>query len=160
MATNHVTIAWDSCHHFVSLSLSLSVSLSLFPPLLLVSSFLFSFSLPPPMESESAVLEDYESVLEELTFNSKPIINMLTMKADKYRVYAPAIVELVKTRFFKVVVAQPPPQRTPLLPNHSPFYIPSRGSPRCILVCPYIFLKVSIVLFVISCHEIVNSDND
>ncbi|XP_019854910.1 PREDICTED: pre-mRNA cleavage complex 2 protein Pcf11-like [Amphimedon queenslandica] len=54
------------------------------------------------LESQSTVLEDYESVLEELTFNSKPIINMLTMKADKYRIYAPAIVELVKTRFFKV----------------------------------------------------------
>ena len=48
------------------------------------------------------ILKDYESSLEDLTFNSKPIINMLTMLANKHRALASEIVDLVETRFFKV----------------------------------------------------------
>ena len=48
------------------------------------------------------VLKSYESSLEDLTFNSKPIINMLTMTADKYKEQAPEIVELIESRVLKV----------------------------------------------------------
>ncbi len=55
------------------------------------------------MDSKSAgILKDYELSLEDLTFNSKPIINMLTMLAGKHKSLAPQIVELIETRFFKV----------------------------------------------------------
>lgn len=48
------------------------------------------------------VLKDYEASLEDLTFNSKPIINMLTMEADKHATCADDIVQLIEARFFKV----------------------------------------------------------
>lgn len=51
---------------------------------------------------DKEILKDYETSLEDLTFNSKPIINMLTMMAEKHRRLAPQIVELVQSRFFKV----------------------------------------------------------
>ena len=51
---------------------------------------------------DKEILKDYETSLEDLTFNSKPIINMLTMLAEKHRRLAPQIVELVQSRFFKV----------------------------------------------------------
>lgn len=49
-----------------------------------------------------AALLDYESSLEDLTFNSKPIINMLTMMAGKNRDIADKLVELVEERVSKV----------------------------------------------------------
>lgn len=55
------------------------------------------------MADSQAILKDYESALEDLTFNSKPIINMLTMEADKHSQLAPDLVQVVKARFFKVV---------------------------------------------------------
>ena len=45
---------------------------------------------------------DYESSLEDLTFNSKPIINMLTMMAGRNRDIADRLVELIETRISKV----------------------------------------------------------
>ena len=55
------------------------------------------------MEKEpNDVLNSYESSLEDLTFNSKPIINMLTMTADKYKAQAPEIAELIESRVLKV----------------------------------------------------------
>ena len=55
------------------------------------------------MEREAKdVLKSYESSLEDLTFNSKPIINMLTMTADKYKAQAPEIAELIESRVLKV----------------------------------------------------------
>lgn len=54
------------------------------------------------------VLQEYESSLEDLSFNSKPIINMLTMEADKHTESAAQIVDLIETRFFKVAASQPP----------------------------------------------------
>lgn len=51
------------------------------------------------------MLKDYELDLEDLTFNSKPIINTLTMKAEKHRDLAPELIDLIQTRFFKVATA-------------------------------------------------------
>lgn len=102
------------------------------------------------LESQSIVLEDYESVLEELTFNSKPIINMLTMKADKYRIYAPAIVELVKTRFFKVV-----PHRTPW-----PSFLSSLLNSSLNVVCIYLFVLIVNVCNTSVSHNIVNNNDN
>lgn len=53
-------------------------------------------------EKSVEILRDYELSLEDLTFNSKPIINMLTMLADKHKGLAPQIVELIDNHFFKV----------------------------------------------------------
>ncbi len=53
-------------------------------------------------EKSVKLLKDYELSLEDLTFNSKPIINMLTMLADKHRPLAGQIVDLIESRFFKV----------------------------------------------------------
>ena len=58
------------------------------------------------MEAED-ILKDYELDLEDLTFNSKPIINTLTMKAEKHKELAPRLVELIQTRFFKVATRTP-----------------------------------------------------
>ena len=53
-------------------------------------------------KKSTETLTDYEQSLEDLTFNSKPIINMLTMLAEKHKSLAPQIVDLIETRFFKV----------------------------------------------------------
>ena len=51
---------------------------------------------------EAAVIEDYESSLEDLTFNSKPLINVLTMLAEENREHAVVIVKLIQQRINKV----------------------------------------------------------
>ena len=51
---------------------------------------------------EAAVIEDYESSLEDLTFNSKPLINVLTMLAEENSQHANVIVKLVERRISKV----------------------------------------------------------
>ncbi len=56
-------------------------------------------------EKSDAVLRDYELALEDLTFNSKPIINDLTMAADKYKPIAPKIVEKIEARIFEVAAS-------------------------------------------------------
>ena len=48
------------------------------------------------------VMEDYQSSLEDLTFNSKPHINMLTMLAEEYKNHAESIVRLIEARIAKV----------------------------------------------------------
>lgn len=50
----------------------------------------------------AAILKDYEEALETLTFNSKPLINDLTMAADRYTPLAPKIVEKIESRVFEV----------------------------------------------------------
>lgn len=54
-------------------------------------------------EKADAILRDYELALEDLTFNSKPLINDLTMAADKYKPIAPKIVEKIEARLLEVV---------------------------------------------------------
>ena len=50
----------------------------------------------------TAILRDYELALEDLTFNSKPLINNLTMAADKYKPIASKIIEKIEKRLFQV----------------------------------------------------------
>lgn len=50
----------------------------------------------------TAILKDYEEALETLTFNSKPLINDLTMAADRYTPLAPQIVGKIESRLFEV----------------------------------------------------------
>ena len=48
------------------------------------------------------VMEEYQSSLEDLTFNSKPHINMLTILADENKSHAESIVHLVEAQIAKV----------------------------------------------------------
>ncbi len=48
------------------------------------------------------VADDYRSSLGDLTFNSKPIINMLTMIAEENKEHAPAVVQVIEEHIKKV----------------------------------------------------------
>ena len=52
---------------------------------------------------EDAVRE-YQSSLKDLTFNSKPLINMLTMLAEESIAHAPEIVKLIEAKLLKVII--------------------------------------------------------
>ena len=49
-----------------------------------------------------SVLKDYKSSLSDLTFNSKPMINVLTMLAEENEVHADGIVRVIRNRIKKV----------------------------------------------------------
>ncbi len=49
-------------------------------------------------------IDEYKSSLDDLTFNSKPHINMLTMLADDYREHASEIVEVIEQHLEKVYI--------------------------------------------------------
>lgn len=49
-----------------------------------------------------SVLEEYRSSLEELTFNSKPLINMLTVLAEENYSYASDLVRLIESQVYQV----------------------------------------------------------
>lgn len=49
-----------------------------------------------------AVCKEYETHLEDLTFNSRVLIQNLTVIAEKNKVYAPHIVQIVEKRITKV----------------------------------------------------------
>lgn len=49
------------------------------------------------------VAEDYQSSLQDLNLNSKPLINMLTMLADDYIAHASVIVDVVEKHILKVL---------------------------------------------------------
>ena len=51
---------------------------------------------------EEEVIQEYCSSLEELTANSKPLINMLTMLAEDNEKYAPEIVKVIETHLQQV----------------------------------------------------------
>ena len=48
------------------------------------------------------VCQEYSSSLEDLTFNSKPLINMLTMLAEENSQHAPEIIKLIEKRIYEV----------------------------------------------------------
>jgi len=52
---------------------------------------------------EEEVINEYQSSLNDLTFNSKPLINMLTMLADDNEQHAPHIVEVIESHMNKVL---------------------------------------------------------
>ena len=51
---------------------------------------------------EEEVIEDYTSSLADLTFNSKPLINMLTMLAEDNAQYSEQIVQVIEAHMQKV----------------------------------------------------------
>ena len=52
--------------------------------------------------AEKEVAEEYASSLSDLTVNSKPLINMLTMLAHENITYAPVIVQTVERHLQQV----------------------------------------------------------
>ena len=56
---------------------------------------------------DKAICEEYASSLEDLTFNSKPLINVLTMLAEENNQFAPNITNLIKNRIYQVCVIEP-----------------------------------------------------
>lgn len=50
------------------------------------------------------VADEYISSLTDLTINSKPLINMLTILAEENIEHAPAIVKAVETHLQKVII--------------------------------------------------------
>lgn len=53
---------------------------------------------------EEAICEEYESSLEDLTFNSKPLINVLTMLAEENSQFASSITKLIAKRICQVCI--------------------------------------------------------
>jgi pre-mRNA cleavage complex 2 protein Pcf11 len=51
---------------------------------------------------ETGIIEEYGSSLEDLTFNSKPLINVLTMLAEENSKYASSVTKLIEERIYKV----------------------------------------------------------
>ena len=49
----------------------------------------------PPTLDRSTIISSYRSQLSLLTFNSKPIINSLTLKEDEYKIYSNDICDLI-----------------------------------------------------------------
>lgn len=58
-------------------------------------------------DREYEIAEEYASSLADLNFNSKPLINMLTMLADEYRNHANVIVDTVERHLLKVCLLHP-----------------------------------------------------
>lgn len=54
------------------------------------------------MNSEE-IKAEYTSSLTDLTFNSKPLINVLTMLAEENLAHAPLIVEAIEEHLDKVI---------------------------------------------------------
>ena len=53
---------------------------------------------------EEGICEEYESSLEDLTFNSKPLINVLTMLAEENSQFASSITKLIANRIYQVCI--------------------------------------------------------
>lgn len=52
---------------------------------------------------EDEVIDEYQSSLKDLTQNSKPLINMLTMLAEDNEHFAPQIVQVIETHLNQVL---------------------------------------------------------
>lgn len=55
--------------------------------------------------TEVEASEAFRVALQDLTFNSKPIITGLTVKAREYADYAPSIVRVIEDHFVNVLRA-------------------------------------------------------
>lgn len=49
------------------------------------------------------VKDEYKTSLADLNFNSKPLINMLTMLAEDHEQHAPEIVKVIEDHIHKVL---------------------------------------------------------
>ena len=52
--------------------------------------------------AREAIVAEYQATLEELSFNSKPHINMLTMLADENQEFSLHIVKTIEDRLLQV----------------------------------------------------------
>ena len=52
------------------------------------------------------VMNEYRTSLRDLHFNSKPLINMLTMLAEENEQHAPKIVKVIEDEILKVFVSR------------------------------------------------------
>ena len=59
-------------------------------------------SQPSVKMALEAAVADYQSTLEDLSFNSKPHINMLTMLADENHEHSTHIVKVIEDRLLQV----------------------------------------------------------
>lgn len=57
----------------------------------------------PVSEREEEVKEEYLKTLQDLTFNSKPLIDVLTEVADENREYAACIVDCIEEQLERVL---------------------------------------------------------
>lgn len=89
-------IGWFTC--LLSLSTPLGIHTLVGYPKVLGEGGMASSSDP----KVAAILRDFEQALEDLTFNSKPLINDLTMAAEKYKPIANRIVEKIEARLMEV----------------------------------------------------------
>ena len=88
----------------------------------------------------AAILRDFESALEDLTFNSKPLINDLTMAAEKYKPIASSIVKKIEQRVLEVASFY--------CSNFSLLFLLYRVVTFLCIVCPFVLLcSVPILLF-------------
>lgn len=55
-------------------------------------------------EESQGILEDYKSSLNDLVFNSKPLINVLTMLAEENEAHADGIVKVIRDRVKSVSI--------------------------------------------------------
>ena len=53
-------------------------------------------------EDRRRALQRFQEALEDLTFNSKPLIDDLTRAADTNKAQAPRIVEIIESRLMQV----------------------------------------------------------
>ena len=53
-------------------------------------------------EDQQRALQRFKEALEDLTFNSKPLIDDLTRAADSSEAQAPKIVEIIESRLMQV----------------------------------------------------------
>ena len=53
-------------------------------------------------EDQQRALQRFKEALEDLTFNSKPLIDDLTRAADSSEAQAPRIVEIIESRLMQV----------------------------------------------------------
>jgi len=70
-------------------------------------------------EEEQSIVEEYASSLEDLTFNSKPLINVLTMLAEENSRYASSVTKLIEERIYKVCGLFKIPNNNILIVNNS-----------------------------------------
>ena len=56
----------------------------------------------PEDQHKARALQRFQEALEDLTFNSKPLIDDLTRAADASKAQAPRIVEIIESRLMQV----------------------------------------------------------